>query len=116
MGRVLLAGLPQDQLQALLATCPRVAYTRYTLLDDDALLAAIDQVRTQGWALMNQELEEGLISVAAPLFNAKGNVVAAINVSGQANRTNAQEMQARILPHLLRTAQEVSQLLRTARR
>ncbi|MBD9401224.1 IclR family transcriptional regulator C-terminal domain-containing protein [Comamonas sp. CMM02] len=116
MGRVLLAGLPQEQLLALLATCPRVAYTRYTQLEDHALLAAIDQVRTQGWALMNQELEEGLISVAAPLFNAKGNVVAAINVSGQANRTNAQEMQARILPHLLRTAQEVSQLLRTARR
>ena len=59
----------------------------------------------QGWALINQELEEGLISVAAPLLNAQGQVVAAINVSGQANRTNAQEMQARIVPPLLRTAQ-----------
>lgn len=116
MGRVLLAGLPQQQLQALLATCPRVAYTRLTLLGDDDLLAAIAQVRAQGWALINQELEEGLISVAAPLRNAQGQTVGAINVSGQANRTSPQEMQARIVPLLLDTAQTISQLLRTARR
>ena len=116
MGRVLLAGLPAEKLQALMAIRPREAYTRYTLVEDEALLQAIAQVRSQGWALINQELEEGLISVAAPLLNAQGQVVAAINVSGQANRTNAQEMQARIVPPLLRTAQGVSQLLRTARR
>ena len=112
----LLAGLPAETLQALMAIRPREAYTRYTLVEDEALLQAIAQVRSQGWALINQELEEGLISVAAPLLNAQGQVVAAINVSGQANRTNAQEMQARIVPPLLRTAQGVSQLLRTARR
>ena len=116
MGRVLLAGLSDDRLQALMATRPRESFTRYTLMEDGALLQAIAQVRSQGWALINQELEEGLISVAAPLFNAQGQVVAAINVSGQANRTNAEEMQARIVPPLLRTAQGVSQLLRTARR
>ena len=60
-------------------------------------------------------LEEGLISVAAPLINAQGQTVGAINVSGQVNRTNAQEMESRILPHLLSTAQSVSQLLRTTR-
>lgn len=116
MGRVLLAGLPPDKLQTLLDTCPREAFTRHTLLEDAALLTAIDQVRTQGWALINQELEEGLISAAAPIFNARGEVAAAINVSGQANRTNAQAMQARIVPHVLQTAQGISQLLRTARR
>lgn len=116
LGRVLLSGLPSDKLQDLMAKRSREAFTRYTLVEDEDLLNALDQVRRQGWALINQELEEGLISVAAPLFNAQGQVVAAINVSGQANRTNAQEMQARILPSLLRTAQEVSQLLRTSRR
>lgn len=116
MGRVLLAGLPQPQLQALLAQCPREAYTRYTLTSDEDLLAAIAQVREQGWAVINQELEEGLISVAAPLVNAQGQLVGAINVSGQVNRTHAQAMQERILPHLQQTAQSVSQLLRTARR
>ena len=116
LGRVLLSGLPSDKLQDLMAKRSREAFTRYTLVEDEDLLNALEQVRRQGWALINQELEEGLISVAAPLFNAQGQVVAAINVSGQANRTNAQEMQARILPSLLRTAQEVSQLLRTSRR
>lgn len=116
MGRVLLAGLPQPQLQALLASCPREPFTRYTLIEDADLLAAIEVVRRQGWALINQELEEGLISVAAPLHNAQGQCVGAINVSGQANRTNAQEMQARIVPHLLRAAQTISLLMRTARR
>lgn len=116
MGRVLLAALPNSRLQALLADSPREAFTRYTLVDDADLLQAIAQVREQGWALINQELEEGLISVAAPLYNAQGQTVGAINVSGQANRTNAQEMQARILPQVLETAQRISALLRTARR
>ncbi len=116
MGRMLLAGQPDDRLQALMAIRPREAFTRYTLVEDADLLTAIDQVRHQGWALINQELEEGLISMAAPVLNAQGQVVAAINVSGQANRTNPEEMQARILPPLLRAAEGVSQLLRTARR
>ena len=116
MGRVLLAGLPPAQLQALLAQCPREAFTRYTLTSDADLLAAIAQVRAQGWAVINQELEEGLISVAAPLVNAQGQFVGAINVSGQVNRTNAEQMQERILPHLQQAAQTVSQLMRAARR
>lgn len=116
MGRMLLAGLPQAQVHALLARCPREAYTRYTLMSDAELLDAVDQVRTQGWALINQELEEGLISVAAPLRNAQGQTVGAINVSGQANRTNAQEMQQRIVPQLQAAAQSISLLLRTAGR
>jgi len=116
MGRVLLAALPQHELQSLLQQCPRTAYTRYTQTTDADLLAAIAQVRAQGWALINQELEEGLISVAAPLCNARGQTVGAINVSGQANRTNAQEMQTRILPQLLQTAHSISQLLRSASR
>jgi IclR family transcriptional regulator, pca regulon regulatory protein len=119
MGRMLLAGLPQQQVQVLLATLPqaqRVPYTQYTLVDDAALLDAIAQVRAQGWALINQELEEGLISVAAPIVNGRGQVMAALNVSGQANRTNAEAMQSRIVPHLLDAAQRISQLLRTAQR
>lgn len=116
MGRVLLAGLPSEKLHALLAARPREAFTRHTLVDDEDLLQAIEQVRAQGWALINQELEEGLISVAAPVFNPQGQVVAAINVSGQANRTSIEVVQTRILPHLLSAAQGVSQLLRTARR
>ena len=113
LGRVLLAGLPEDELRARLATLPRRQFTQHTVLEDDALLARIGEAREQGWCLVNQELEEGLISVAAPLKNRAGETVAALNISGQANRTSAEMMREQLLPELLATAQAISRTLRT---
>jgi len=76
-------------------------FTEHTTTDEDALLAHIRQARQQGWCLVNQELEEGLISIAAPLTNRTGQTVAALNISGQANRTSAAVMQEDLLPALL---------------
>ena len=111
LGRVLLAELPQPALNDLLQARDRSQFTRFTVQDDAALLAQIDQVRTQGWCLLNQELEEGLTSVAAPIRNAGGQVVAAMNISGQANRTTPEIMQGELLPHLLHAAGRVSGML-----
>ena len=111
LGRVLLAALPVPDLQPLLDARDRSPFTRLTLQDDAALRAQIDQVRSQGWCLLNQELEEGLISVAAPIHNASGQVIAAINISGQANRTTPEVMQGELLPQLLQAAAQVSGLL-----
>ena len=72
------------------------------------LLARITQARQQGWCLVDQELEEGLISVAAPLKNRAGQVVAALNISGQANRTSTEMLREQLLPELLATAQAIS--------
>jgi IclR family pca regulon transcriptional regulator len=83
------------------------------VLDDETLLARIGEARDQGWCLVNQELEEGLISIAAPLKNRAGVTVAALNISGQANRTSAQVMREQLLPELLATAQAISRTLRT---
>lgn len=113
LGRVLLAALPEDELRARLATLPRQPFTRHTVLDDETLLARIAQARTQGWCLVDQELEEGLISVAAPLKNRAGDVVAALNISGQANRTSTEMLREQLLPELLQTAQAISRTLRT---
>ena len=55
-------------------------------------------MRRQGWCLVDQELEEGLISLAAPITNRAGETVAALNISGQANRSSARVMQAGMLP------------------
>ena len=60
---------------------------------------------------MNQELEEGLISIAAPLTNRTGQTVAALNISGQANRTSAAVMQERLLPTLLSAARTISRMM-----
>ncbi|MEZ5643706.1 MAG: IclR family transcriptional regulator C-terminal domain-containing protein [Burkholderiaceae bacterium] len=111
MGRVLLASLPEDELRARLATLPRVRRTSHTAMDDETLLARIHAARDQGWCLVNQELEEGLISMAAPLTNRAGQTVAAINISGQANRTSETDMRERMLPALLDSAQAISRLM-----
>jgi IclR family pca regulon transcriptional regulator len=111
LGRVLLAGLPDDEVVRRLAAAPPQAHTRHTITDPAALLAKVQQARRQGWAQVNQELEEGLVSIAAPITNRGGRVVAALNVSGQANRTSARQMQEKMLPPLLTAAQSISRLL-----
>jgi IclR family pca regulon transcriptional regulator len=75
------------------------------------VLAKVQQARKQGWCLVNQELEEGLVSMAAPIVNRAGRTIAALNISGQANRTSARQMQETMLPALVSAAQRVSQLL-----
>jgi IclR family transcriptional regulator, pca regulon regulatory protein len=111
MGRILLAGLPDDEIVNRLKSSDRQARTRHTVTDLDELMAKIRQVRKQGWCLVNQELEEGLMSLAAPITNRAGRTIAAINISGQANRTNAKEAQDKLLPALLHSAYRISQML-----
>lgn len=111
LGRVLLAGLPDAEVLRRLQASPREALTRHTATDIDALLARVQQARRQGWCLVNQELEEGLVSIAAPIIGRGGRLVAALNISGQANRTGARLMQETMLPPLLQAAQRISRLL-----
>ena len=80
-----------------------------TGLDD--ILREVRLARQQGWCLVDQELEEGLISLAAPVVGRNGQVLAAINLSGQANRTDPDTMKARMLAPLLHAARDISQLL-----
>lgn len=113
MGRVLLAGLPDDELRRRLAAAsPRTPYTARTLTAEADLLAAIDAARRQGWCLVDQELEDGLVSLAAPIRDRAGRTIAALNVSGQANRTPAAMMIERLRPPLVDAAARISQLLR----
>ncbi|CDS51223.1 Pca regulon regulatory protein PcaR [Polaromonas sp. CG9_12] len=111
MGRMLLSALPPDQMLRVLQASERTARTRYTVTDINELAAKIAQVRTQGWSMVNQELEEGLVSMAAAITDRTGQTVAALNISGQANRTSAKVMQETMLPALLEAAQSISQRL-----
>ena len=108
---MLLAGLPDEEALRRLRASKRPPFTRHTVTDVDALLAKVQQARKQGWCLVNQELEEGLISIAAPLTNRAGATVAALNISGQANRSSARLMQETMLPPLLEAAGAISRLL-----
>ncbi len=111
MGRMLLAGMDEDHARELLHGSERRALTRHTVTAVDELMARVRQARRQGWCLVNQELEEGLISLAAPLTDRAGRTVAALNISGQANRTPAKAMEERMLPALRETAATISRLL-----
>ena len=111
LGRMLLAGLSDEEALSLLQASDRPALTRHTVSEPDELLARVRQARKQGWCLVNQELEEGLISLAAPLTDRSGRTVAALNISGQANRTPAKQMQDTMLPALLEAAATISRLL-----
>lgn len=111
LGRMLLAGLSDEEALSLLQASDRPALTRHTVSEPDELLARVRQARKQGWCLVNQELEEGLISLAAPLTDRSGRTVAALNISGQANRTPAKMMQETMLPALLEAAATISRLL-----
>ncbi len=111
MGRMLLAGLPEADLMQCLQASDRIARTKHTVTEVKELATRIAQVRKQGWSLVNQELEEGLVSMAAPITNRAGQTVAALNISGQANRTSAKTMQETMLPPLLAAAQAISRML-----
>lgn len=79
MGRVMLAALPQDRARELLNTFPMGARTANTMTELEAVMNELDRVRVQGYAAVDQEVEVGLRSIAVPLKNARGSVVAALN-------------------------------------
>lgn len=111
MGRILLAALPEEELEAILAEVDLPVHTARTVTDPDALRAELKKVRDQGWALVDQELEEGLRSIAAPLRDSSGRVIAAMNVSGHAGRVTLSRMREEFLPALLEAAEHINQQL-----
>lgn len=102
-GRVLLAALPPTELQSWLAAQELHALTRQTVVNPERLRLEIDRSRAQGYALVDQELEPGLRTLAVPLTNHRGEVVAAINVSVQASRVSTDQLLEECLPALLHT-------------
>ncbi len=107
MGRVLLAGVSEPELDEYLSAVTLTPLTARTVTSAAALRTEIGKVRTQGWALVNQELEEGLRALAAPVRDRAGRVVAAVNVSAHASRTSLEAMRRDLLPPLLKAAARI---------
>ena len=112
MGRVLLAYLPQDQLEQYFVRVHMTQFTPKTITSPDKLRLALRNVRRNGYALCDQEYEVGLRSIAVPVQAPNGRVVATVNLSGHAPRMPMLEMQTRFLPHLRAAAAELSVFLR----
>lgn len=106
MGRVLLAELPQSELEKLLREYPPTALTSHTLTSPAELMAELHNVREQGYALVDQELELGLRSLAVPLRDSHRRVVAALNVSTTSGPPIEQTL-SELLPALQACANEI---------
>ena len=111
MGRVLLAGMPADDLAAFLRRVKLAPFTPRTLVAKDRLAEAIAVVGRQQYALVDQELEIGLRSIAVPVKDFRVRVAAAINVSVQATRVSVAEMEKTFLPALRAAADELGMML-----
>jgi IclR family pca regulon transcriptional regulator len=116
MGRVLLAGLPAPERAAHLARTDFTRLTRHTVTDAERLAGVLDRVTAEEHALVSEELEEGLRSIAVPVRDRGGRVVAAINVSMHASRRSVEQSRAELLPALREAAARIGEDLRVVGR
>ena len=114
MGRVLLATLAPDDARARLHGADRRKLTPHTLTDVEALLAEISRVRAQGYSIIDQELELGLLSIAVPVYGADGHVVAAINCGSHVSRFKTEDLASRVLPRLIEAQNKLRSVLVSA--
>ena len=113
MGRVLLAAMNQEEFERYLAEADFKALTDRTVTDPARLREIMHEVAKQGYAIVDQELEEGLRAVAAPIRGASDTVTAAINVSAHASRVSLAAMRTDLLPALLETAGQIGRDLKS---
>jgi len=111
MGRVLLAALPKEELKTYLEKLELKPLTGKTIRNKKRLLVEIEKVRKQGYALVDEELELGLRSIAVPVVTRSGRVVAAMNTGFHASRVDARQLVTRMLPVLQDAARRLSYTL-----
>jgi len=113
MGRVLLAAMSESELDRYLAEATFEPFTSRTVTDPDRLRTIVHEVARLGYAIVDQELEEGLRAVAAPIRGAPDVGTAAINVSAHASRVSLATMRTELLPALLETVRQIEADLRS---
>ncbi len=106
MGRVMLAHLPAAELDHYLDTYVLEPVLPRTITDPDEFRAELGRVRESGFALVNQELEEGLVAIAVPVRDRNGRVRAAINLSTYIGRKSVKEMRA-LVPTIRAAAADI---------
>lgn len=108
LGKVLLSALPEDDVAAVIAEPSRSGVSVRYAPPLPELLAELREVRARGWCLTDEALAAGVRSIAAPLRNGDGDVVAALNVTVHAAETSVETLVTEHLPALIATASEIS--------
>lgn len=111
LGKCLLSGLNDTEINELINRVGMPALTKNTIIDFDKFLEAINQVRRMDFAIDDMENEEGVRCVAAPIKDYQGNIIAALSISGPAQRITDQAIEQKLVPHLVQTAQNISKAL-----
>ena len=111
-GRVLLAALPEEQWPDMLNAISLTRMTDRTVTDKNAFREILKDVRAKGWALVDQELEHGLLSIAVPVYQSSGGIIGAINVGIPTLRMTPEGMVTEILPKLQATVDSIALALR----
>jgi IclR family pca regulon transcriptional regulator len=114
MGRVLLAAMPTAEIDSYLAQAELVRYGPHTVVDPKVLRAELVRVAKQGWAIVDQELEEGLRSIAVPLRDRTGRVAAAVNLSAHTSSKSLKRIREELLPALQEAVTRIEMDLRNA--
>jgi IclR family pca regulon transcriptional regulator len=108
MGRMIVADLPPDEQKIFVKSAPLPKMTNKTLTNKEDLQKALAKIHQQGWVLLDQELEDGVRSIAAPIHDKSGRTIAAINVGTQTGRVSMKQLSEEFLPLLVKTAAEIS--------
>jgi IclR family pca regulon transcriptional regulator len=108
MGRVLLAWAPDPVVDEVIGATGLRRYTHRTITEEAEFRRVLRQVRTDGWSLVAEELEEGLLSVSAPVRDQSGQVVAALASSTSSGRSDVDRLRAEVVPLLVATAEKIS--------
>lgn len=108
MGRVLLAWAPPDQVDEVLGGHPLAQITANTITDVASLQRVLRRVRQEGWSIVSEELEAGLLSASAPVRDRSGAVVAALASSTSIGRSSVEELQRDVVPLLVEVADRIS--------
>lgn len=111
MGKVMLAHLPREELEARLSQARLTPCTPHSAVRAEALASELAGVRRQGFATNDEELEIGLRAVAAPIWDHMGQVAAAINVSGSVRTISKERLRDELAPQVMDTANRISQAL-----
>jgi len=115
MGRVLLSALGPVELDEYFRHAKLEPLTPNTVTDAQKLRSMLEQVRQQGWAMLDQELEVGVRSAAVPLHGSTGRVYAAMNISTNATRVTKERLLNEYLPVLRKTAEAIDEEVRGRR-
>ncbi len=107
LGRSQLGALPDAEIWRRLRSVRLEAYTGYTITDPQALFARVREDHAQGFSIVDEELEQGLRSIAVPVVSRGGQAVAAIALSSHASRTSPGDLRDAFLPALREAAREI---------